>query len=169
MDIPLNHLNYIEMWTKPIIKHHISPDIEETIELMASQTIYEHRVALSNIKNRIIQHEYRKHPVENLRKRLLIKNQIVNNLTENIKTLTINIAKEKYDMEQYKYYEHQDIINFEQDYSLIPYDINVDSTYNINPSVENGYILFDNTYYDNYGLQYSDLENGLEMDCDINN
>jgi hypothetical protein len=174
MDIPLDHLKYNEMWTKPIEQHHISPDIEDTIKSMALQTMNDNFIVISNITNRIINNEFKKHSPENLRKRLLIKNQIINNLTENIKTLTINMAKEKYDMEQSRYYDDNLVpINYYTYYNtnyntsinnnyelLIPYDINTDNTYEINPNIADGYILLDNTNYDTF-----DLECDEDLDC----
>ncbi len=100
MDIPSDHLNYIDIWTKPIEKYHISPDVKETIELMALETMTAHLDKLGVITNNIINYECRKHSANNMLKQLLIKNQILYNFTENIKTLTINITKEKYDIEQ---------------------------------------------------------------------
>jgi 3-oxoacyl-[acyl-carrier protein] reductase len=57
---------------------------------MAIQTINEHFTTFTNITNRIINNEYRKHSANDLRKSLLIKNQIVYNLTKNIKLLIPN-------------------------------------------------------------------------------
>ena len=127
MDIPFNHLNYIDMWTKPIDKYHISPDIKETIELMALEIMTAHLDELAIITKNIINYECRKHSANNMLKQLLIKNQIIYNFTENIKTLTINIAKEKYDIEQERIIDENKIpINFYDDIynnqSLILYD-----------------------------------------------
>ncbi len=155
MDIHLDHLNFNELWTKPIEQYHISPEIEETIKTMALQTINENYVTISNITIKIVNSEYIKHSAYDLHKRLLIKNQIVYNITENIKKLAINMAKEKYDMELARHYDENLVpINFDTEFDnrlFFGYDINNNTDYN-------------NTDYNN--TDYN-LECNEEIDLDI--
>ena len=108
MDIPFDHLNYDDLWKKPVEEYneyyHISPENEEKIKLEAINMLDKNMSTIVDIINKVINHESNKISIDNLRKRSLIKNQIIYNITENIKQLALNIAKEEYDKEYYKKY-----------------------------------------------------------------
>jgi hypothetical protein len=108
MDIPFNNLNYDDLWRKPVEEYieyyHISPENEEKIKLLAVDMLDNNLSTIVDIINKVIKHESNKISIDNLRKRALIRNQIIYNITENIKKLALNIAKEEYEKKNYKNY-----------------------------------------------------------------
>jgi hypothetical protein len=86
------------VWMKPIKKSHISPEEEGEINLISMILISEFQDTINNVTNRIIHKELSKRPKASLRQKLLIKQQVINNVSENITNITINMAKKKYDI-----------------------------------------------------------------------
>ena len=86
------------VWMKPIEKYYIKPEEESDINIISSILIDEFTSAICNVANRIIYKELCKRPKASLHQQLLIKLQVINNVSENMKNISINMAKDRYDI-----------------------------------------------------------------------
>jgi hypothetical protein len=90
--------NTTELFTKPITR--ILPtsfDEDIFVNSMYHELLMNYKQDISNLVTNIIQKEISKHKRIDLRKFLLIKTQLYNNLYENISNLIFNMAKDYYD------------------------------------------------------------------------
>jgi hypothetical protein len=86
------------VWMKQVKRNHISPDEEIEIQIISNILISEFSDVIHNVTNKIIRNEFKKRPKANLHQKLLIKRQVINNVSENIINITINMAKQKFDI-----------------------------------------------------------------------
>ena len=100
-----NDLNSV--WMKQIKKYYIKPEEEADINIISSILIDEITINMNNVANIIIYRELYKRPGSSLHKQLLIKCQIISNISENIKNISINIAKDRYDFNNLLNREYQ--------------------------------------------------------------
>jgi len=91
----LTDLNSV--WMKPIKTNYIKPEEEEKINAIVSMLMSEFTYNIHNFTNIIIHEEISKRPKASLQQKLLIKRQINSNVSENIKNIIINMAKDRYD------------------------------------------------------------------------
>ncbi len=89
----INHV-----WMKQIKRTPINPDEVADVNTISMILINEFSSNIHNVTNRIIYKELTKRPKASLHQQLLIKRQIINNVSENIISITINMAKEKLDI-----------------------------------------------------------------------
>jgi hypothetical protein len=95
-----NIRTHTELWTTPISKHLTSTqEVELIITSMANQLYNLNRKHIYNMICKLVDSEFSKKDHLDLRKRLLIKNQIYNNSIHNIWNILFNLAKETYDRE----------------------------------------------------------------------
>ncbi len=85
------------VWLKTIEKPHIIPEEEADINYISMILINEFSDIIHNITNKIIYNELSKRPNASLLQKILIKRQVINNVSENMLNITINMAKEKLD------------------------------------------------------------------------
>jgi hypothetical protein len=85
------------VWMNPIKKCHIKPEEEEYIKTISSTLIDEFSKTIHNFTNIIIFKELSKRPKASLHQQLLIKRQVSSNVSENMKNISINMAKDRYD------------------------------------------------------------------------
>jgi hypothetical protein len=95
-----NISTHTELWTTPVSKHLTSTQEEELIiTSMANQLYCLNRKHIYNMICKLVDSEFSKKDHLDLRKRLLIKNQIYNNAIHNIWNIVFNLSKETYDRE----------------------------------------------------------------------
>lgn len=85
------------IWLKPIERVYIAPEEEKDVNYISEMLISEFKSNIDNVIYKIMYNEYTKRPHANLYKKLLIKRQIIKNVSENFMNITINMAKEKLD------------------------------------------------------------------------
>lgn len=93
----LMNLDNKNIWMNPIPKPHISPFQENDINTIATLLLETIGCSIRNAANRIIQMEFDKRPRATLEQKILIRKQIINNISENITNLTLTVAKERYE------------------------------------------------------------------------
>jgi hypothetical protein len=120
-------------WMKPIKKHYIKPEEEADINIISSILLDEITSNIHNIAKRIIYKELYKRPKASLHQQLLIKCQVISNVIENITNISINIAKDRYDLNNLlntKYpNEPELIVTGQTDINCDNYDINLDHSF----------------------------------------
>jgi hypothetical protein len=90
--------NNKDLWTKPIVRIPFNSFDEDIfVNSMASELLMGYKMDIKRITYKIIDQEINKNKKLDLRKQILIKNQIYYNMIENITTIVLNIAKEYYD------------------------------------------------------------------------
>ncbi len=89
------------VWMKPIKTYYIKPEEQKEINAISSVLIGEFRDNIHIFTNRIIYKELSKRPKANLHKQLLIKRQVISNVYENMTNITINMAKDRYDLNNF--------------------------------------------------------------------
>ncbi len=90
--------NINSVWMKPIKRTDINPEDITDVNTISMILINEFSDIIHNVTNRIIYQELCKRPKANLHQQLLIKRQVINNVSENITSITINMAKDKLDI-----------------------------------------------------------------------
>ena len=96
MDI-FNTDNNNDLWTKPINRlPNYTEEEKQYVNNMANNILLENRNNIISIINKVVNCEITKRKPD-LRKQLLIKNQIFSNIIENVSTIVLNMAKETYD------------------------------------------------------------------------
>ena len=94
----LNITETNELWTIPVYaKQFDSYEEEMFINTMACDIFERNRDYIIRIASKIIDAEIKKHKNMDLRKKILIKNQILNNINHNVINIVLNLAKEIYD------------------------------------------------------------------------
>jgi hypothetical protein len=86
------------VWMKPVKRVQINPEEVEDVNTISMILINEFSQNIHYLTNRIIYKELFKRPKASLHQQLLIKRQIINNVCDNITSITINMAKEKLDI-----------------------------------------------------------------------
>jgi hypothetical protein len=98
MDIP--NINDIKsIWMAPIELVPILPEEMEYIKSISDFLLNEHLPRIVSIVDKILMTEYNKRPNISLHNKLLIRNQVIYNINRNIKSYTMNLAKEMYDVQ----------------------------------------------------------------------
>ncbi len=98
MEFLFDILNNNDFWKVPINRKQInSKDEENFINNMAQDLLTNNKIEIFNIASNIIKKELNKYSIYDIRKRLLIKNQIYSNIIDNIVNIVFNIAKDYYD------------------------------------------------------------------------
>ena len=99
--------NLEDLWKKQIDYHINSNDEQDVIEFISKQLIEDSTNYIQYTIYKIINSEFIKKPKANLHQRLLIKQQIKQNLNKNIEVVAKNIAKQIYQ----KYNNNKPIYN----------------------------------------------------------
>jgi hypothetical protein len=98
MDNLFNMSHDNELWTKRIERKLTASPYEETfVNEMAYELLNSNKANILSMTSGIINREISKRPNIDLRQRLLIKNQILNNMVENVTNMVLNLAKNFYD------------------------------------------------------------------------
>ncbi len=91
-------LNNNDFWKNPIHRKPInSKDAEDFINIMAQEMLINNKTEIFNTTIKIINKELNKYSIYDIRKRLLVKNQLYLNLVDNIINTIFNIATDYYD------------------------------------------------------------------------
>jgi hypothetical protein len=151
------------VWMKPISKYYIKPEEEADIHALSSILLDEITSNIHNVANKIIYKELHKRPKASLHQQLLIKRQVISNVYENITNISINIAKDKYDLNNLlntKYPNEPELIIVDKDEPELiikdQTDINCDN-YDINLNHSFYSFLEDD---DDMQIDYSEYLNG---------
>ncbi len=98
MDFLLTALNTNDLWIK-IIKPIPTCSFDEDIFVnsMKNELLITYKQEILNIIAKIINNEISKRENIDMRKKILIRDQIYNNMVENINNMVHNMAKEQYD------------------------------------------------------------------------
>ena len=92
----LSHDN--ELWNKRIERKLTESSYEESfVNEMAYELLNSNKASILSMTFGIIERETNKRPNIDLRKKLLIKNQILTNMVENVTNMVLNLAKNFYD------------------------------------------------------------------------
>lgn len=111
MESLFDMLNNSNFWKIPIYKKPISSKAEEDfINNMAHDVLMSNKIDILNITYKIVNRELKKCSIYDMRKRLLIQNQIHSNMIENITNTVFNIAKDYYD----EYIREHEIVEITQ-------------------------------------------------------
>ncbi len=98
MEVLFNISNITDVCTKSIKRMLTNSVDEETfINSIANELLMDHKYEIKSIIFKMINKEIYKRENMDLRKKLLITNQLYNNLVDNINNIFFNIAKEYYD------------------------------------------------------------------------
>ncbi len=98
MEALYDMLNNNNFWKIPVYRKPTnSKDAEEFINCMAQDMLINNNTEIFNITSKIINRELYKYSIYDIRKRLLVKNQIYSNIVDNIINTIFNIAKDYYD------------------------------------------------------------------------
>ena len=116
METLFNMTNNNELWTIPI-KRILTDSFDEEmfVNSMAHELLMTYKNEILKITFKIIEKEIFKRRKINLHKQILIKNQIYNNLAENITNIVYNMAKEYYDNNMKESYINNDNLLTQQD------------------------------------------------------
>ncbi len=126
----LNVSNSSHLWTIPV---HANPtessEEEKFVNTMANDILEKNRTYIIELASKIIDTELKKHNSnKDLRKKILIKNQIIKNINYNIINTVLNLAKEIYDDNiKQSLQEEQDIFDEmmrDENEHLVIYDFN---------------------------------------------
>jgi hypothetical protein len=92
----LSHDN--ELWTKRIERKITESSYEESfVNEMAYELLTSNKASILSMTFGIIEREINKRPNIDLRKKILIKNQVLTNMVENVTNMVLNLAKNFYD------------------------------------------------------------------------
>jgi hypothetical protein len=98
METILSMSNDNDLWTKSIQRILTNSFDEEIfVNAMAHDLLLNYKQEILNVACKLVNQEISKRKNIDLRMKLLIRNQIYNNLTENITNIVLNMAKEYYD------------------------------------------------------------------------
>ena len=110
----LSHDN--ELWNKRIERKLTESSYEESfVNEMAYELLNSNKASILSMTFGIIERETNKRPNIDLRKKLLIKNQILTNMVENVTNMVLNLAKNFYD--EYVH-ENQKVEHMQKDLDL---------------------------------------------------
>ncbi len=85
------------IWMKSVKRADINEDEAHDIRIISMLLINEFSDTIHNVTNQIIHKELIKRPNASLCQQILIKRQVINNISQNFTSITINMAKEKLD------------------------------------------------------------------------
>ena len=122
MDI-LNVSISSELWTIPV---HANPTNEEDamfINAMANDILERNKDYIIELTVKIINSEIKKHNIVDLRKKTVLKNQIIKNINYNIINTVLNIAKEIYDSNKPPVDDFEDMMKEENSIAIFDFTV----------------------------------------------